>query len=281
MDNARETAFSGEDLDVDIVGGDESTKSERKRQRERQRRSDLASAFDELASILSLIDPDESSDSLSTRQKRRKKSVGDAADLDANESAGSTRLHLIGKSVDVLRRLHNENVELKRIHERNNGEEKDDDKVSERYISNNNQTFRIIIVIVFDSHGALQEVFVMVPTLTQVDNDHGEDLPDSPSDAVARASGPYPHQSYYTHHSTSLGPAPYHQGPPPPEYRGYYSSPPMHRNYAASYQHGANWLGGGGGYYQPPLPVGQYSSPPQQYETSQPSASVHSQSNTG
>lgn len=130
MDNARETAFSGEDLDADIAGGDESTKSERKRQRERQRRSDLANAFDELAAILSLIDPDES-DSLSTRQKRRKKSVGDATDLDAGDNAGSTRLDLIGKSVDVLRRLHSENMELKRIHERN-GEGKDD-KVSAIY----------------------------------------------------------------------------------------------------------------------------------------------------
>lgn len=124
MSGARESAISGEDLDADNAGGDESTKSERKRQRERQRRSDLASAFDELAAILSLIDPDES-DSMSTRQKRKKKSVGDSADPDAGDNAGSTRLDLIGKSVEVLRRLHSENIELKRIHE-NSGEGKDD-----------------------------------------------------------------------------------------------------------------------------------------------------------
>lgn len=135
--NAREITFSGDDFDAENAGGDESTKSERKRQRERQRRSDLANAFDELAAILSMIDPDES-DSTSTRQKRRKKSVGDAADLDASDNAGSTRLDLIGKSVDVLRRLHNENIELKRIHERN-GEGKDD-KVSQKQNKTKKQT---------------------------------------------------------------------------------------------------------------------------------------------
>lgn len=129
----------------------------------------------------------------------------------------------------------------------------------------------------------------MVPTLTPVDNDHEGGLTNSPPHAVARATGSYPHPSYYTHHSATLGPPPgmpYHQGPPAlPEYRGYYPSPPsqMHRNYGPSYQDGgSSWLGAGGGqYYQPPPLAGHYPSPPQHYESAQQSATVHSQSSAG
>ncbi len=135
-----------------------------------------------------------------------------------------------------------------------------------------------------------QEVLVMVPMLTPVDNDHGRGMTSSPSETAARATAPFPHQSYYSHQSPpSLGPPamPYHQGPPPPDYRGYYASaanhlpPHMHRNYGPSYQNGANWMGGGHqSYYQQP-PPNQYPSPPQHYENAQSSRSIHSQGSAG
>lgn len=126
MNRTRDTAISGDDLDGDDGDGGERIKSERKRKRERQRRSDLANAFDELAMILSQIEPDESG-SMASRQKREKKPVGESIDLEAGNISGSTRLDLISKSVDVLRKLHRENTELKRINER--GGEGRDEKV--------------------------------------------------------------------------------------------------------------------------------------------------------
>jgi hypothetical protein len=117
------------DVDDDNLGGDESKKSERKRQRERQRRSDLANAFDELSSLLADIEPDDS-DSGSNRRRRRKSEGGaiSTADLDqAADNSGMTRLDLIGRSVEALRRLHGENTELKRVVEQQR--EGRDDKV--------------------------------------------------------------------------------------------------------------------------------------------------------
>jgi hypothetical protein len=110
----------------DDFGGDESKKSERKRQRERQRRSDLANAFDELASFLAEIDPDDSDSGPKTR-RRRKSEGGSAADIDPADNSGMTRLDLIGRSVEALRRLNGENTELKRVVEQQR--EGRDDKV--------------------------------------------------------------------------------------------------------------------------------------------------------
>ena len=99
--------------DDDQLGGDETKKSERKRQRERQRRYDIANAFDELSSLLSQIDPE---DEDSPRSRRRRSSQGDDAPEaiehpDTNQ--GHTRLDLIQRSVAALRQLHRENIELK------------------------------------------------------------------------------------------------------------------------------------------------------------------------
>ena len=101
------------------AGGESSHKSERKRQRERQRRSALAGAFDELTALLGQLEPDDAAslpteppmDSSSSSKRKRRRSVGQE---DLEDSAGMTRLDLIGRTVGVLRRLQKENSDLKR-----------------------------------------------------------------------------------------------------------------------------------------------------------------------
>jgi len=105
----------------DRGGGEEGKKSERKRQRERQRRYDLANAFEELGSLLSEIEPEEAD---GHRRRRRRSSAGDASEADP-DSSGMTRLDLIGRGIEALRRLYRENAELKRIVEsRGSGDDK-------------------------------------------------------------------------------------------------------------------------------------------------------------
>jgi Helix-loop-helix DNA-binding domain len=82
-------------------------KSERKRTRERQRRSDLASAFEELATLVAQIDPEEEDGD--TRGKRGRRKSDDPPDVDS-----MTRLDLIGRTTGVLRRLQRENADLRR-----------------------------------------------------------------------------------------------------------------------------------------------------------------------
>jgi len=90
-------------------------KSERKRQREKQRRSDLANAFDELATLLSQIEPGQGGASTASGTKKRRRKSGDAAEVDTSGEHGSglTRLDVIGRTIEALRKLHKENLELK------------------------------------------------------------------------------------------------------------------------------------------------------------------------
>jgi Helix-loop-helix DNA-binding domain len=127
-----------DDGDFDEYGADDSNKSERKRQREKQRRSDIASAFDELSSLLSQIDP-EDTEVVPNRRRRRK--AGEVAEVDADTS-GLTRLDLIGRTAEVLRKLKRENEDLRKqleeqqIYRRNidqKQEESVEDKVSPFY----------------------------------------------------------------------------------------------------------------------------------------------------
>lgn len=97
---------AGED---DVEGEGTAKKTERKREREKQRRGDLSNAFDELAAVLSRIEPDEA-DRASTSNKKRKKSIGEAGDGDAS---GTTRLDLVVRTVDILKKLHADNVDLR------------------------------------------------------------------------------------------------------------------------------------------------------------------------
>lgn len=85
-------------------------RSERKRQREKQRRSDLSGAFDELAAFIVQVEPDSVEDD-HDKKKRRKSDAGAGGD----DSAGITRLDLIGRAVRIMKRLHRENEERKRI----------------------------------------------------------------------------------------------------------------------------------------------------------------------
>lgn len=127
----------GDDEDTLGVVVDDTKKSERKRKRERQRRSDLANAFDELSALVSQIDPDEQSDSATQRKRRRKSGESEdaaaavaaaaAADLD---NSSMTRLDLIGRTSTVLRRLQRENADLRRRLEEQQSRSGGDDKVS-------------------------------------------------------------------------------------------------------------------------------------------------------
>ena len=94
------------------LGGDDAEEtnklSERKRRREKQRRSDLSNAFDELAAFIVQVEPGDDDDG-DKKGKRRKSS-------DAGEdSAGITRLDLIGRALRIMKRLYRENEERKRV----------------------------------------------------------------------------------------------------------------------------------------------------------------------
>jgi hypothetical protein len=117
------------------VPGDDTKKSERKRQRERQRRSDLATAFDELASLVGQIDPDEAS-TAPKRRRQRKGSLGEAAggsdvaSVSAEDPSAMTRLDLIQRTIEVLRRLQRENALLRQRVEQSGRSEADNERVS-------------------------------------------------------------------------------------------------------------------------------------------------------
>jgi hypothetical protein len=101
-------------------------KSEKKRQREKQRRVDITNAFDELAAFISQVDHDESPSSQVEAKKKRKKS-------NSADGESGTRVDLISRAVKVMKRLHRENLENKRVIEtmrQTGGKRKDDDKVS-------------------------------------------------------------------------------------------------------------------------------------------------------
>ena len=88
-------------------------RSERKRQRERKRRSELSSAFDELASFVIRMDPEpgdvDHERAASRKNKRTKTKEGE------QNHHGISQLDMVGRTHKLLKRLHNENEELKRI----------------------------------------------------------------------------------------------------------------------------------------------------------------------
>jgi hypothetical protein len=89
-------------------------RSERKRNRERQRRSELSGAFDELAACIAQIDPERSPPAADDKKKRRKSANGGRGS-DGEDASGITRLDLIGRAVQVMKTLHRENEERKRV----------------------------------------------------------------------------------------------------------------------------------------------------------------------
>ena len=82
-------------------------RSERKRRREKQRRSDLSNAFDELAAFIVQVEPGVDED----EKKGKKRKSSDAGE----DSAGITRLDLIGRALRIMKRLYRENEERKRV----------------------------------------------------------------------------------------------------------------------------------------------------------------------
>jgi hypothetical protein len=168
-------------------------RSERKRKREKQRRFDLANAFTELGSLLSMIEPEES-DADASRKKGRRKCVGEVNEAEVGDASGMPRLDLIGRTIETLRRIHQENLELKHALEQKSN------------VGDDNK-----------------EVLVMVPTLTSTDDLRGPPPPSS--------SGPYPyyhtpnqpppvppHMSPSQHHDYGSHSVPYYSAPPPPGY---------------------------------------------------------------
>jgi hypothetical protein len=102
---------SGDNAPAEVANEEErhaTKRSERKRQREKQRRSDLSNAFDELSAFIVQVEP-EGGDQDSDVKKKRKKSDG------GEDASGITRLELIGRAIRIMRRLHTENEERKRI----------------------------------------------------------------------------------------------------------------------------------------------------------------------
>ena len=100
----------------DDLGEDNETskRSERKRQREKQRRSDLSHAFEELSAFIVQVEPNapdgDGNTNTNSGKKKRKKS-GDGGE----ESSGITRLDLVSRALRVMKRLHRENEQNKRI----------------------------------------------------------------------------------------------------------------------------------------------------------------------
>jgi hypothetical protein len=78
---------------------DESLRGDKKRLREKQRRLDIASAFEELKVALSMVDPSSNQPTFDGETK----------------NPPPTRLSLIHKSTEALKRVHNENLEMRRV----------------------------------------------------------------------------------------------------------------------------------------------------------------------
>ena len=95
-----------------------SSRSERKRKREKDRRKGEKERFQELSHLLSQIEPQEGSrnsgntpnnDPDATSTLHRTTEATDSADF-----SGLTRIDLIGRTVEIIRRLHTQNIELRR-----------------------------------------------------------------------------------------------------------------------------------------------------------------------
>lgn len=116
-------------------------KSERKRQREKQRRSELTNAFDDLSAMvlkMDTADEEDGPDCEGGRKKNRRMSA--RSDHENDNSGGMTRVDLINRALAIMKRLSQENQDLKQSLARAGGREKSN------------------------------EVMVMVPTLTPADD---------------------------------------------------------------------------------------------------------------
>jgi uncharacterized protein Veg len=94
---------------------DVTLKSERKRKREKQRRSELTNSFDDLATFVLQLDAenDEQTGEKDSKKKSRRLSSSNRNDGGDNDTGGMTRVDLIMKSLAIMKRLQRENTELK------------------------------------------------------------------------------------------------------------------------------------------------------------------------
>jgi len=207
---------------TDDVDAESNKRSERKRRREKQRRSDLSNAFDELAAFIVQVEPGAGEDDTDKKGKKRKSSDG------GEDSAGITRLDLIGRALRIMKRLYRENEERKRV----------------------------IATIEGRGGGANDNVIVMVPTLAP----SGDDSP-----PVARAAypGAYHHAGaspYYASAATTLSAsAAVGNGHDPREYS---MPPPPHHSAYTSHWGAAAATGYGGRPSQPPTGLPHHLQPP-------------------
>lgn len=164
---------------------DEKEKSERKRQREKERRTALTGACEDLSALVSRLDKSEGEDVGEADGMARKKSRRLSARDNGEDTGGMTRVDLINRALVIMKRLHQENNELK-------------------------QSL---------SRGGKNEVMVMVPTLTPAD----DTVP--PPAAAGSFRPPYMQPTYppgppQEHSPYGSGQSPRH--PPPPGAWGAY-----------------------------------------------------------
>jgi hypothetical protein len=86
------------------------SRSERKRHREKKRRSDVNKGFDDLMALLLEIDPTVRAEAEDRARRGQWKGT-----FGAQEDNMLSRVDLISRAVDVLRRVHRENEERKQI----------------------------------------------------------------------------------------------------------------------------------------------------------------------
>ena len=108
-------------------------KSERKRQREKQRRSELTNAFEEMHSFILRLDTaadgddDEGSQSQGGgdpegRKKQRRLSTSrNNTNHEGDDGGMTTRVDLINRALTIMKRLHHENAEMKQSLSRSGG----------------------------------------------------------------------------------------------------------------------------------------------------------------
>lgn len=211
--------------DSAVAGGEPKKRSERKRQREKQRRFDLSNAFDELAAFIVQVEPEAAEADLDGKKKRRKS--------EGEDSSGITRLDLIGRALQIMKRLHHENEERKAV-----------------------------IANMRDRGGPNEKVMVMVPTLAPVGEDH---YPVARASYPASSYGRPPTNYYQPPHSLSNQPPPSHPSHMQPS-----NAPPAHPQPPHQPPH-AIALSGPYATAHSPIPPGQAPQrPPTEYHASIP-----------
>lgn len=114
-DTSKKRARETEDDDADLEGLTpvelaKMSRSERKRHREKKRRSDVNKGFDELMTLLLEIDP-----TVRAEAEERARRGQWKGNFGAQEDNLLNRVDLISRAVEVLRRIHRENEERKHI----------------------------------------------------------------------------------------------------------------------------------------------------------------------